>query len=76
MKLTPVVAEMHARVPEILPGGVVADRGEPDEALLVEVDAKWIVGGDSHVEPEVPFMTVDKERVINVFGNNLKIQGL
>ena len=56
----PVVAEMHAGVPEVLPGRVVADRGEPDEPLLVEVDAEWIVRGDGHVEPEVPLVTVDE----------------
>ena len=50
---------MHARIPQVLPGGVVADRGEPDQALLVEVDAQGIVRGHGDVETQVPLVAVD-----------------
>ncbi len=42
---------MHARIPEVLPGGVVPDGGEPDEAFLVEIDAERVVRGHGHVQP-------------------------
>jgi hypothetical protein len=59
VKVLPVVAEMHTGVPEVLSGRVVPDRSEPNEPLLVEVDAERVVGRDCHVEPKIPLVTVD-----------------
>ena len=67
----PVVAKMHARIPEVLSGRIVSDGGEPDQALLVEVDAQRVVGGDRHVQAEIPLVAVDQQRIVNVLGHHL-----
>ena len=48
-----VVAEVHARVPQVAPRVVVLDRGEPHQALLVQVDDEGVVGGDEHVQSQI-----------------------
>jgi hypothetical protein len=65
---------MHARIPEVLPGGVVPDGGEPDEAFLVEIDAERVVRRHGHVQAQVPLVAVDQQRVVDVLGDNLKIR--
>jgi hypothetical protein len=62
---------MHARVPQVLAGRVVAHGGEPDQALLVEVDAQRVIGGDGYIQAEVPLVAVDEQRIVDVFGYNL-----
>ena len=48
-----VVAEVHARVPQVAPCVVVLDRGEPHQTLLVQVDDEGVVGGDEHVQSQI-----------------------
>lgn len=45
-----VVAEMHAWVPQVLPGGVIPHSCKPHQPFLIQVDAEGVVGGDSNIE--------------------------
>lgn len=62
-----VVAEMHARVPEVLVGLVILHRGKPHKALLIQVDEERVYGGHAHVQTEVAFMTSDQKRLVYIF---------
>ena len=69
----PVIAKMHARIPEVFTSRVVPDGREPDESFFVEIDAERIVRRDGHVQAQVPFVAVHEERIVDVFGNNLTL---
>ena len=44
--------------------------GEPRKALLEYIESKWLVARDEHINSQVKLMTIDKERVCDVFRNN------
>jgi hypothetical protein len=45
-----VVAEMHARIPQILACGIIPHCCKPYQALFIQVDAKGVIRGDSNIE--------------------------
>lgn len=65
-----VIAQVHARVPQVFSRGVILDSGEPDETLLVQVDEHRVIRGDCHVQTQVALVPVDQQRVVNVLGHD------
>jgi hypothetical protein len=65
-----VIAQVHARVPQVFSRGVILDGGEPDKTLLVQVDDHRVIRGDCHVQPQVALVPVNQQRVVDVLGND------
>lgn len=65
-----VVAQMHARVPNVWIRQVVLDSGESHQPLLVQVDQQWIIAGDNDVEPQVALVPSHQKRIIYVLRND------
>ena len=64
-----VVGQMHARVPEHLGTLIVLDRGEPDQALLIQIDDQWVIRGHGHVQAHVTLVSVHQQRVFDVLAD-------
>ena len=60
---------MHARVPEHLGTLIVLDRGEPDQALLIQIDDQWVIRCHGHVQAYVTLVSVHQQRVFDVLAD-------
>lgn len=65
-----VIAQVHARVPQVFSRGVILDGGEPDKTLLVQVDEQRVIRGDYHVQAQVTLVPIDQQRVVDVLGHD------
>lgn len=65
-----VIAEMHARIPQMLSARLVFDRGQTQQSFFVEVYDEGVVGSDGHIQPQVAFVPTDQQWIIYVFGND------
>ena len=64
-----VIAQVDARIVQTGVIGRVLDGGEADQSVLVEVDLQRVVRRDDGVQPQVPFVAVDQQRIGDVLGD-------
>jgi len=70
-----VVGQMHA--PAVDGPVVVGLRREACEALVVQIDHKWVPGGHQHVEADVGLEAIEQEGRVNVAaGHPLMVEDL
>ena len=49
---------------------ILPDCCESDEPFLIEIHRQWVVWRHSHVQPEVPLVSVHQERIVDVLGHH------